>query len=445
MSSETRSAERFSSDMSTTGGDAVDAAGSGSGRRVRPAPRLRAGGSAAGSRRVAEGNGRTVTARIVRQHPDPPSPLALASAPRTALPLGVALPTRQRPRQLRKRQRAVPRSVHAHKDGAVPCLVVGARRGVVRPEGRVSLSRARGGRGGRGGVRPGGRDADGDLERRGEGALCGERGVLRRGGRAGRADAAACAGPAGGAWAVSGASRARDPSTPGAPHGRGGHEVERVALLIRVVLIMSLGRSGRVQRREVGQARQARLEQVALHRLRVRAGQREPGERGGEEGGCGAPLSSRSPHSLSRSLVTGPPTHTRHTRMIAQRGLLCKPRLWLVLLLSPTEQKLQTPQPPPRGVLVYCAARASVAASGHTPGAREGRTSEGISTSPESMASMTSCGGRPSTVQPTDWHVPRISLTPLASDAESVFLASRIVRAMSMTLLRRGEGSVPRA
>lgn len=43
-----------------------------------------------------------------------------------------------------------------------------------------------------------------------------------------------------------------------------------------------------------------------------------------------------------------------------------------------------------------------------------------------------SWGGRPSMVQPTDWAVPRISLTPPARDAERVFLASRIVRAMSM-------------
>jgi hypothetical protein len=65
--------------------------------------------------------------------------------------------------------------------------------------------------------------------------------------------------------------------------------------------------------------------------------------------------------------------------------------------------------------------------------ASQGRlTSEGISTSPESIASMMSWAGRPSMVQPTDWAVPRISLTPPASEAERVFLASRMVRAMSM-------------
>ena len=40
--------------------------------------------------------------------------------------------------------------------------------------------------------------------------------------------------------------------------------------------------------------------------------------------------------------------------------------------------------------------------------------SSGISIEPSSMPSITSCGGFFSTVQPTLWHVPRISLTVLA-------------------------------
>lgn len=37
--------------------------------------------------------------------------------------------------------------------------------------------------------------------------------------------------------------------------------------------------------------------------------------------------------------------------------------------------------------------------------------SSGTSSSPALMSSMRSCGGLPSTVQPTDWQEPRISLT----------------------------------
>lgn len=40
--------------------------------------------------------------------------------------------------------------------------------------------------------------------------------------------------------------------------------------------------------------------------------------------------------------------------------------------------------------------------------------SSGISIVPSSMPSITSCGGILSTVQPTLWHVPRISFTVLA-------------------------------
>ena len=40
--------------------------------------------------------------------------------------------------------------------------------------------------------------------------------------------------------------------------------------------------------------------------------------------------------------------------------------------------------------------------------------SSGISIEPSSMPSITSCGGFFSTVQPTLWHVPRLSLTVLA-------------------------------
>lgn len=55
--------------------------------------------------------------------------------------------------------------------------------------------------------------------------------------------------------------------------------------------------------------------------------------------------------------------------------------------------------------------------------------SSGTSISPASMASMTSCGGRPSMVQPTDCAVPRISFAPFASVFASDF--DRIVRAIS--------------
>jgi len=64
--------------------------------------------------------------------------------------------------------------------------------------------------------------------------------------------------------------------------------------------------------------------------------------------------------------------------------------------------------------------------------------SSGISTSPESIPSMTSCGGRPSTVQPTLWAVPRISLTLPARFLERDF--GRILRAMSMISSR---GTLP--
>ena len=53
--------------------------------------------------------------------------------------------------------------------------------------------------------------------------------------------------------------------------------------------------------------------------------------------------------------------------------------------------------------------------------------SSGTTISPSSIASMMSCGGLPSTVQPTDWAVPRISLTPparfLANDLCAIFRA----------------------
>lgn len=60
--------------------------------------------------------------------------------------------------------------------------------------------------------------------------------------------------------------------------------------------------------------------------------------------------------------------------------------------------------------------------------------SSGISTSPSLIPSIMSWGGCPSTVHPTDWHVPRISLTvPLNSFAKDLY---RIVRAMLMTSSR---------
>ena len=64
--------------------------------------------------------------------------------------------------------------------------------------------------------------------------------------------------------------------------------------------------------------------------------------------------------------------------------------------------------------------------------------SSGISTSPESIPSMTSCGGRPSMVQPTLWAVPRISLTLPARVLERDF--GRILRAISMISSR---GTLP--
>lgn len=50
---------------------------------------------------------------------------------------------------------------------------------------------------------------------------------------------------------------------------------------------------------------------------------------------------------------------------------------------------------------------------------------------------MTSCGARPSTVQPTDWHVPKISLTvPLSClDIDLGFIVREIERTSSNVML----------
>lgn len=55
--------------------------------------------------------------------------------------------------------------------------------------------------------------------------------------------------------------------------------------------------------------------------------------------------------------------------------------------------------------------------------------SSGTSISPALIASITSCGGEPSIVHPTDWAVPKISLTPPARSLDSDL--DFIVRAIS--------------
>lgn len=58
--------------------------------------------------------------------------------------------------------------------------------------------------------------------------------------------------------------------------------------------------------------------------------------------------------------------------------------------------------------------------------------SSGTSSSPALMSSMRSWGGLPSTVHPTDWHVPRISLTvPLSVRDIDLDLIARAMETMS--------------
>lgn len=62
--------------------------------------------------------------------------------------------------------------------------------------------------------------------------------------------------------------------------------------------------------------------------------------------------------------------------------------------------------------------------------------SEGTSTAPELTSSITSCGARPSIVQPTLWAVPRTSFTvPDNSRAIERFLMVRAMLMMSSKVI----------